>query len=49
MQDSGDQARVTAFSDRWSTWDDDLHGRIAAAIRAQQQSRFRLFEYAALQ
>jgi hypothetical protein len=48
LQDSGDPARVTAFIDKWGTWDETLHGRVAAAIRGQQQSRFRLFEYAAL-
>ena len=48
LQDSGDKAKVTAFIDRWGTWDENLHGRVAATIRAQQQSRFRLFEYAAL-
>ena len=49
LQDAGDRARTTAFIDKWGTWDDGLHGRVAAAIRAQQQSRFRLFEYAALE
>jgi hypothetical protein len=48
LQDSGDKAAATAFIDKWSTWDDALHGRVAATIRAQQQFRFRLFEYAAV-
>jgi hypothetical protein len=48
LQDSGDKSAATAFIDRWGTWDDSLHGRIAAAIREQQRFRFRLFEYAAL-
>jgi hypothetical protein len=47
LQDSGDKAAASTFIDRWGKWDDDLHGRIAANIRAQQRYRFRLFEYAA--
>ena len=48
LQDSGDKTKATAFIDRWGTWDESLHGTIAAAIREQQRSRFRLFEYAVL-
>ena len=48
LQESGDAAAAAAFIDRWSKWDDNLHGRVAANIRAQQRYRFRLFEYAAL-
>ena len=47
LQEGGDKAAVTAFVDRWGRWDDSLHGRVAANIRAQQRYRFRLFEYAA--
>ena len=49
LQDSGDKAAAIAFIDKWGTWDEALHGRIAAAIREQQRFRFRLFEYAALE
>ena len=49
VQDAGDKARATAFIDRWGTWDDALHGRIASALREQARYRFRLFEYAALE
>jgi hypothetical protein len=48
IQDAGDPARSDAFVRRWSTWDDALHGRIAAAIRGQQRYRYRLFTYAAM-
>jgi hypothetical protein len=48
LQDSGDKAAASAFVERWGTWNENLHGKIAAAIREQQPSRFRLFEYAAL-
>jgi len=47
VQDRGDKAAATAFIDRWGKWDDNLHGKIAANIRANQRYRFRLFEYAA--
>jgi hypothetical protein len=47
IQEAGDAKAAAAFVDRWSRWDDNLHGRIAANIRAQQRYRFRLFEYAA--
>jgi hypothetical protein len=48
IQEAGDAAAATAFIDRWGKWDEALHGRVAANIRAQQRYRFRLFEYAAL-
>jgi hypothetical protein len=48
LQESGDAGQVAAFVDRWGKWDDNLHGRIAANIRAQQRYRFRLFEYEVL-
>lgn len=48
LQVEGDKAAVEAFIDRWGTWDEALHGKIAANIRAQQRYRFRLFNYAAL-
>jgi len=48
IQEAGDAAAATAFIDRWGRWDEALHGRVAANIRAQQRYRFRLFEYSAL-
>ncbi|MGA9583277.1 MAG: hypothetical protein WBR13_15055 [Allosphingosinicella sp.] len=47
IQEAGDAAAASAFVDRWGTWDEALHGRVAANIRAQQRYRFRLFEYSA--
>ena len=49
VQDAGDKARATAFIERWGSWDERLHGRIASALRDQARYRFRLFEYAALE
>lgn len=48
LQESGDRAAAEAFVARWGKWDDDLHGRIATNIRAQQRYRYRLFDYAAV-
>jgi hypothetical protein len=48
LQENGDRAAAEAFITRWGSWDDNLHGRIAANIRAQQRYRYRLFEYQAL-
>lgn len=48
IQEAGDPAAASAFVERWGTWDEALHGRVAANIRAQQRYRFRLFEYEAL-
>lgn len=48
LQESGDAKQVAAFVDRWGRWDEQLHGRVAANIRAEQRYRFRLFEYEVL-
>ncbi|MFN3724876.1 MAG: hypothetical protein ACK4SZ_01090 [Allosphingosinicella sp.] len=48
IEDAGDSARSDAFVRRWTSWDDNLHGRIAEAMRTQQRYRYRLFTYAAL-
>lgn len=48
MQDAGDPARTDAFVARWASWDENLHGKIAANIRKEQRYRYRLFTYGAL-
>ncbi|HEY2961800.1 MAG TPA: zincin-like metallopeptidase domain-containing protein [Pyrinomonadaceae bacterium] len=48
VQYAGDKAASDKFIDEYSQWDENLHGVIAANIRAQQRYRFRLFKYAAL-
>ncbi|HEX6729084.1 MAG TPA: zincin-like metallopeptidase domain-containing protein [Pyrinomonadaceae bacterium] len=48
VQYQGDKAAADQFIDQYAKWDDNLHGVIAANIRAQQKYRFRLFKYAAL-
>ncbi len=48
VQYAGDKALSDKFIDEYTAWDENLHGAIAANIRAQQRYRFRLFKYAAL-
>jgi hypothetical protein len=48
IQDAGDPARSDAFVKRWTSWDDNLHGKVAEAMRATQRTRYRIFTYAAL-
>ncbi len=48
VQYAGNKAEADKFIDQYTKWDDNLHGVIAANIRAQQRYRFRVFKYAAL-
>jgi hypothetical protein len=48
IQFEGNKAMADKFIEQYTKWDENLHGVVAANIRAQQQYRFRLFKYAAL-
>ena len=48
VQFEGNKAGSDQYIDQYTKWDENLHGVIAANIRAQQKYRFRLFKYAAL-
>jgi hypothetical protein len=48
VQYAGNKAESDKFIDQYTNWDENLHGAIAANIRAQQKYRYRLFKYAAL-
>jgi hypothetical protein len=48
LQLAGDTRRADAFIVKYSTWDEALHGQIAARLRASPSKRFRLMRYAAL-
>jgi len=48
VQYEGDKAVSDRYIDQYTKWDENLHGVIAANIRAQQRYRYRLFKYAAL-
>jgi hypothetical protein len=48
IQRAGDPARARAFVERWSAWNPDRHGRVAARIRAAAPTRYTLVRYTAL-
>jgi hypothetical protein len=48
VQHQGDKAAADRFIEQYARWDEELHGAVAAGIRARQRHRFRLFKYAAL-
>ena len=48
VQYEGDKAASDRYIDQYTKWDENIHGVIAANIRAQQRYRYRLFKYAAL-
>jgi hypothetical protein len=48
IQLAGDPKRADAFIVKYSTWDEALHGQVAAHLRASPARRFRLMRYAAL-
>jgi hypothetical protein len=48
IQHLGDKSAADRFIEKYTRWDDNLHGAIAKNIRDQQRYRFRLFKYAAL-
>src|ERR1044072_5863954 len=48
VQYEGDKATSDQYIDQYTKWDENLHGVIAANIRAQQRYRFRVFKYAAM-
>jgi len=48
VQFEGNKAASDQYIDQYTKWDENLHGVIAANIRAQQKYRFRVFKYAAL-
>jgi len=48
VQSAGDAGAAGAFVDRWATWDDAMHGRIAGALRAAPSAAHRLVRYGSL-
>jgi len=48
LQNNGDRAAANAFVDRWTAWDENLHGAVGARMRAVETSRFTLVTYDAL-
>ncbi|MBN1207252.1 MAG: NUDIX hydrolase [Myxococcaceae bacterium] len=48
LQRAGDKAASDRFIEKYTRWDDSLHGAMAARMRAQQKYRYTLVRYAAL-
>ena len=48
LQLQGDRSSANEFVDRWTRWDDSLHGAIAERMRATETTRFTLVRYEAL-
>jgi hypothetical protein len=48
VQYQGDKAGADRFIEQYAKWDENLHGAVAKSIRDQQQYRFRVFKYAAM-
>jgi hypothetical protein len=48
LQYDGDKAAADGFIDRYSTWRDDLHVRIADSMKAAEKFRYGLVRYAAV-
>ncbi len=44
VQYAGDKAAANRFIERYTNWDENLHGGVAKSIRVQQRYRFRLFK-----
>jgi hypothetical protein len=48
IQRAGDKAASDRFIEKYTRWDESLHGAIASKMRAQQKYRYTLVKYAAL-
>jgi len=48
LQYQGDRDAANAFVDKWTRWDEDMHGVIAANMKAAEGARYRFVTYEAL-
>jgi hypothetical protein len=48
IQRAGDKAASDRFIEKYTRWDESLHGAVAAKMRAQQKYRYTVVQYAAL-
>ncbi len=48
LQRAGDRAAANAFIDRWTVWDENLHGAVAKRMRDAEKYRFALVAYDAM-
>jgi hypothetical protein len=45
IQRAGDNAAANAFVDKWTSWDENLHGVIAKRMRDAEHYRFTLVTF----
>jgi hypothetical protein len=48
LQADGDRDAANAFVERWTSWDESLHGAVARRMRESETTRFALVRYEAL-
>ncbi|HEY3519172.1 MAG TPA: NUDIX hydrolase [Gammaproteobacteria bacterium] len=48
LQAAGDRDRANEFVERWTSWDESLHGAVARRMRESETTRFALVRYEAL-
>ena len=48
IQRAGDKAASDRFIEKYTRWDENLHGALAAKMRAQAKYRYTFEKYAAL-
>jgi hypothetical protein len=48
LQSAGDRDKANEFVDRWTRWDESLHGAVARRMRESETTRFALVRYEAL-
>jgi hypothetical protein len=48
LQEDGDRDAANAFVERWTSWDEALHGAVARRMRDTEATRFTLVRYEAL-
>ncbi len=48
LQRDGDRAAADAFIDRWTVWDENLHGAVAKRMKDAEKYRFTLVSYDAV-
>ena len=48
LQAGGDRNKANDFVERWTSWDESLHGAIARRMRESETTRFALVRYEAL-
>ena len=49
VQYDGDPEKAEAFIETWTAWDDDVHGRLAEAMKATERYRYAYVTYGALE